>query len=250
MNMKFLNQFLIAACAGLVACGGGGGGGETVSAGTAEGFWSGTSSNGYNVGLIVLENAETWGLYATGNTVTGAFYGNSTGKGTAFSISGSDLDFSTRRLISVSEPTTGTVSQKGKIKAKAYTGVTFDLTYDATYDKPAVLADIVGGYSMTLASLQATENNVQTNISSAGDIVLTKDNCTATGKVTPRSSGKNIFNLSLTLSGANCGSGNGGTVSGIFILDATTTPKSAYFFTLTPTKQDGIIGIGSKTQRS
>ena len=28
MNMKFLNQFLIAACAGLVACGGGGGGGE------------------------------------------------------------------------------------------------------------------------------------------------------------------------------------------------------------------------------
>ena len=26
MNMKFLNQFLIAACAGLVACGGGGGG--------------------------------------------------------------------------------------------------------------------------------------------------------------------------------------------------------------------------------
>lgn|GEM_PF-1685137 len=27
MNMKFLNQFLIAACAGLVACGGGGGGG-------------------------------------------------------------------------------------------------------------------------------------------------------------------------------------------------------------------------------
>ena len=42
--------------------------------------------------------------------------------------------------------------------------------------------------------------------------------------------------LSLTLSGANCGSGNGGTVSGIFILDATTTPKSAYFFTLTTTK--------------
>lgn len=57
--------------------------------------------------------------------------------------------------------------------------------------------------------------------------------------------------LWLTLSGANCGSGNGGTVSGIFILDATTTPKSAYFFTLTTTKQDGIIiGIGSKTQRS
>jgi len=55
--------------------------------------------------------------------------------------------------------------------------------------------------------------------------------------------------LSLTLSGANCGSGNGGTVSGIFILDATTTPKSAYFFTLTTTKQDGIIGIGSKTER-
>jgi len=27
MDMKFLNQFLIAACAGLVACGGGGGGG-------------------------------------------------------------------------------------------------------------------------------------------------------------------------------------------------------------------------------
>ena len=226
----------------------GGGGGETVSAGTAEGFWSGTSSNGYNVGLIVLENAETWGLYATGNTVTGAFYGNSTGKGTAFSISDSDLDFSTRRL--TSGATTGTVSQKAKISGKSNTGVTFDLTYDATYDQPAVLADIVGSYSMTLASLQATENNVQTSISSAGDIVLTKDNCTATGKVTPRSSGKNIFNLSLTLSGANCGSGNGGTVSGIFILDATTTPKSAYFFTLTPTKQDGIIGIGSKTQRS
>lgn len=223
------------------------GGGETVSAGTAEGFWGGTSSNGYKVGLVVLENAETWGLYATGNTVNGAFYGNSTGKGTAFSISGSDLDFSTRRVTSGS--TTGTISQKAKISGKSNTGITFDLKYDATYDQPAVLADIVGSYNMTLASLQATESNVQTNISSAGDIVLTKDNCTAAGKVTPRSSGKNIFNLSLTLSGVSCGSGNGGTVSGIFIFDATATPKSAYFFTLTPTKQDGIIGIGSKTER-
>ena len=133
MNMKFLNQFLIAACAGLVACGGGGGGGgETVSAGTAEGFWSGTSSNGYNVGLVILENGEAWGLYSTGNTVRGSFYGNSTGKGTAFSISGSDLEFSTRRVTSGS--TTGTVSQKAKISGKSNTGVTFDLTYDATYD--------------------------------------------------------------------------------------------------------------------
>ena len=241
---KFVGLFALLI---LVACGGGGDS-EAVGAGTAEGFWGGTSSNGYKVGLVVLENAETWGLYATGNTIRGAFYGNSTGKGTAFSISGSDLDFSTRRL--TSGATTGTVSQKVKISGKSNVGVTFDLTYDATYDQPAVLADIVGSYNMTLASFQATESNVQTSISSAGDIVLTKDNCTAAGKVTPRSSRKNIFNLSLTLSGVNCGSGNGGTVSGIFILDATTTPKSAYFFTLTPTKQDGIIGIGSKTQRS
>jgi len=186
-------------------------------------------------------------LYSTSNTVTGALYGNSTDKGSVFSASGSELDFSTRRLISGA--LTGTVSQKAKISGKSNTGVTFDLTYDATYNQPAVLADIIGSYNMTLASLQATESNVQTNISNAGDITLTKDNCTAAGKVTPRSSGKNIFNLSLTLSGANCGSGNGGTVSGIFILDATTTPKSAYFFTLTTTKQDGIIGIGSKTER-
>ena len=70
--------------------------------------------------------------------------------------------------------------------------------------------------------------------------------CPTLGTVLPRSSGKNIYNINVTFTGTNCALGNGGTASGIFVLDRTVTPNIALTLALTPNKQDGFIGIGTK----
>ncbi len=79
---------LLAACGG----GGGGGGGGTPTAGNAEGFWNGTSSNGYDVAVAILENGETWGIYTSGGVIYGALYGTSSSTGNTFSANGSDYN--------------------------------------------------------------------------------------------------------------------------------------------------------------
>lgn len=72
MRVKLIATSLISLV--ILGCGGGGGGGGSstpTSSGTAEGLWSGTSSTGYGVAVLILENAETWGIYYSGSTIWG-----------------------------------------------------------------------------------------------------------------------------------------------------------------------------------
>jgi hypothetical protein len=50
----------------------------------------------------------------------------------------------------------------------------------------------------------------------------------------------------MTFIGTNCALGNGGTASGIFLLDQRENPNVAVAMALTPSKQDGFIAIGEK----
>ena len=51
----------------------------------------------------------------------------------------------------------------------------------------------------------------------------------------------------MTFNGNSCALGDGGTASGIFILDQSETPNVAVSMALTPSKQDGFIAFGEKT---
>lgn len=244
--MKAAIKYAMAATAValLTACGGGGGGGSTPTAGTAEGFWTGTASTGYDVALAVLENGETWGVYTSGGMIYGALYGTSTGTGTTFAASGSDFNLTNWSVSSGSF--SGTVTARSAIQAVSNRGSTISLTYDSSYDTAASLTTVAGNYTVSGVSAAGSADNVPMTITSGGLVTVTGTGCSASGTVAPRSSGKNVYNISMTFTGNNCALGNGGTASGIFVLDRSVTPNIALSLALTPNKQDGFIAVGEK----
>jgi hypothetical protein len=227
----------------LGACGGGD---EisTTSAGTAEGFWSGSTSNGSSLALVVLENGETWGLYG-GDRYAGAFYGQSTGTGNTFTASGSDFNFN---FWSVTNGTVkGKVVQKSTINATSSQNVSINLKYESSYEIPASLTAVAGSYAVTGISANGNLVKVPMTITAGGLVTIVGNYCYASGNIAPRASGKNVYNIFMTFKGANCALGDGGTASGIFILDRSKNPNVAVSMALTPSKQDGFIAVGEKT---
>ena len=228
----------------LSACGGGGDDISTPSAGTAEGFWSGLASNGSNLALVVLENGETWGLYG-GDKYSGAFYGQSTGTGNTFTASGSDFNFNNWSV--TSGTVKGTVVQKSTINATSSQNVSVNLKYESSYEIPASLTAAAGNYSVTGISANGSATDVPMTITVGGLVTVVGVNCSASGKIAPRASGKNVYDISMTFNGNSCALGNGGTASGIFILNKSVTPNVAVSMALTPSKQDGFIAFGERT---
>ena len=184
----------------LVACGGGGDSSATAPSGnTAEGFWSGPASTGYTVSLAVLENGESWGIYSSGSTIYGALNGTATGNGTTFSATGTDYNFLSGAASSGSF--TGTVAAKSKITATSNTGGTVSLAYQSDYDKTPSSANLAGSYTMSGRTGYYTFANTIT-IGSTGSFTVLDGGCTTTGTLSPRATGKNIYNFTATFAGA------------------------------------------------
>lgn len=233
----------LAAVLVLSACGGGGSDGTTES---AEGFWSGTTTTGTQVSLAILENGETWGLYASSGSVVGALYGNTTTSGTTLSGSGTGFNFLTRT--SSSGTYSGNVTTKGTITVNVSDGTQFTGTYDPSYYQAASVTSVAGTYSgwavtgATNAQATTVVVNVNGNISSSFvDGLL---NCTTVGTATPRASGKNIFNLQLTFTGNYCALGNGTVVTGVATYDSVNEQLIA--MGLNSAKSDGLIYAGTR----
>jgi hypothetical protein len=230
----------------LAACGGGGGGGDggsaatPASAGTAEGLWTGTSSNGYGVSLLVLENAETWGIYYSGNTIWGSLYGTSTGSGTVFSATGTDFYFATRE--SVQGTLSGTVNPGVSISAtSAGSGLTTNLIYNNSYNTPATLVNIAGNYVGWGITRDTLAQTLSFQVSSAGLITGAVPGCSVSGTILPRGSGKNVFNVSTTFTGNLCALGNGTTTTGVATLNLASGVNRLFIMTLNGAKTDGFV---------
>ena len=104
---------------------------------------------------------------------------------------------------------------------------------------------------MSGVSALGNANSVPIIISTTGIVTSSfTSNCSASGSVALRASGKNIYNLSMTFNGFGCALGNGGTASGILIIDKTSNPAKAIALALTPNKQDGFIAVGTKSTSS
>ncbi len=252
------------AAALLVACGGGSGedngytrtpidpmwagvqvgGGEPPAeqkVNTAEGFWTGPVSTGFNLSLAVLENGEAWGVYAFGNTIYGAIQGSANGEGTTLTGNGTDYHFPDDSATPVT--VTGSVNQKSSIEARSSTGATMTLAYSAAYDQPASLEKLAGQYAISGRTFDGGFAANQLTIDSSGAFVLVDGECTATGSLAPRSSGKNVFNLNVSFAGACLIAGS---VAGVAYLETASTPMSFVALALKSDKSDGMIVVGSK----
>lgn len=240
MNTKFKFSLIACAAAVLTACGGGGG---STSVNTAEGLWQGPSSTGANVTVAVLENGEAWGGATLGNTLISAIAGTATGNGTSFSASGSEFAFSSN---SVGTGTyTGTVTQKQRIQATSNNGSTINLAYNPYYDQGVTAAEIAGSYTLSGRTARYSITNMTFTIGANGNFTIVDNGCTTTGTATPRASGKAIVNVTATGTGT-CALGNGVSLSGIAVLDKTTTPNTLSVIALNSGKTDGLVLLGRK----
>lgn len=190
---------------------------------TLEGVYHGTVSEGSEQVSLVLENGQFYSMYGS-TAADGIFhaYGVVQGSGTATTGSFSSTDAKdffrdgTSPTASVSATFSPTVSFNGTV-TEGTTPFTFTSAPLAAslynYKTAASIADIAGAW--TMASMQ--DESFDLTISSAGAVTGTSaSGCSLTGTVTPRPSGKNVFNVSLTFGAAPC-TAPGQSASGIGI---------------------------------
>jgi hypothetical protein len=244
MNTRLKLGLIACAAALMSGCGGGGGGGSnTPSINTAEGLWKGTSSSGANVNIAILENGEAWGGATLSNTLISAIAGTATGNGTSFSASGSEFSFNSNSVGTGSY--TGTVTQKQRIQATSNNGSTIDLAYNSYYDQGVTAAEIAGSYTLSGRTARYSITNMNFTVGANGSFTIVDNGCTTTGTATPRASGKAIVNVTATGTGT-CILGNGVSLSGIAVLDKTTTPNTLSVIALNSSKSDGLVLIGRR----
>lgn len=211
--MKFLNLSIALASSILVTACGGGGGSSPAPGPSAEGVYGGaltgsTSNTAFN--LLVLENGEFWTLYgvqtATVFGVTGFAQGTGTSANGSFSSSNAK-DFGYAPALAGS--LTATYNATAKTITGTATAGTGTVGFSGgpitgslyNYDTAASLTTITGAWTTTSLTGETVALNVAANgtYTAAGS-----SGCNFSGTVTPRASGKNVFNVSLTFGAAPC----------------------------------------------
>ena len=195
----------------LSACGGGSSStppAPTITT-TAEGVYVGTISNGNSFDGIVLEDGSYYvlsgPLSAAGLLVSGFAQGNGTSSNGSFVSTNLINYLSTGAVVLGSvnasygaNSLSGTVTGGGV--ANTFSGTT-PTTTTYIYNTAANLANITGAW--TLADMQG--GNIAMTISPTGSFTGTgTSGCVFSGTLTPRASGKNVFNFAATFGAAPC----------------------------------------------
>lgn len=225
-----------------------------------QGFWVGKTASGYDLAAVVLENGNYYSLYALDGIVIGANYGALSATGNTFSGNVEDI------YVSNSQTNSGTISGTFVPKTNLQ-GVAsyvnnklgaFTTTYRASYDTPATLNAIAGQYtgpifrSTAAARLDIDQNGIVTGSTSRVDSTLPV--CIINGKVEPRASGKNVYDLTLVWSDNPDPNAQRCCLSGSTIC-ATNTPRtgiavidSTYIYTawINAAKSSGFLWRGAK----
>lgn len=219
---------------------------------TAEGVYVGdlTGSRSNEFEMLVLENGEFWSVYGTSTSsafgIAGFVQGSGTSnKGIFTSANGKDFgvnpalagnvsatyDATAKTIAGTITATTGTVAfSGGPIVGSLY-----------IYNTPASLTTVAGAWSTT----SLTGENVALNITSDGAFTATSSSgCKFLGVVTPRSSGKNVFNVAMTFGAAPCAlSGQGG--SGIALAYPLANGKTQLIVAATDSTRTYGFGLAS-----
>jgi hypothetical protein len=215
-----LRYFVFVFISTLVGCGGGGGGSSSSSATTptvstsAEGVYSGTISNGNSFDGIILENGAYYILYGQRSAGTMFVYGFVQGVGASnngsfassnlkdFYANGTIISGAVSASYGTNNTFSGVVSEGGASLTFSGTPPT-STTY--VYNSSANLADISGAWTLTDMLGGALSMSVAANGTFSGSWT---SGCVFTGALTPRSSGKNIFDMSITLGASPCSTPN------------------------------------------
>lgn len=240
----------------LAACGGdgdgdqGAGNGGATPVATAEGFYTGSSSNGRSLSGVVLDDGRYWLMYApssSSSVIAGVVQGNSTanggtfasGDGRDFNLEGDGIaDLTVAGSYVARQSISGNLTYKGTTQPYAFT-----VNYDASYAQPVTLAAIAGSYSGASGTLFENETASFT-VSATGTINgMGASGCRFTGAVAPRGTVA-VYNLTLSFLGGVCEQGSS-TISGI----AYTDPKTQQLFVaaLNAERSNGALFMGKKT---
>ena len=209
---------------------------EVPQLNSAEGLWIGTYPNGGTTKLAILENGVV-----LGGSLTDFIVGNATGDGSTFKLL--NYVFSKAKNSVALGSFNGTVNSKSSISAVDSNGQKLNLVYRSVYDQPITQAEIAGNYTVTGTTFQNPIGSTALAISPDGTFALGLTGCTITGKITPRSNGKAVYNTIASSAGDGCDSGNT-ILKGITILDKTT--NSISIMTVTANRMRGLILQGSK----
>lgn len=179
----------------------------------AEGFWIGTGSTGYDVALAILDDGETWGVYARNGVIVGAVHGTSTAANGR--LQGSAAQFNLAENSVTSRAFEGTYATQKDIQVwfgfDAFTG-----TYSAAYEQPASLAQLAGTYRGVGISAGAAQVAATLSVSATGVIASEPmQGCTVQGTAAPRTGGKNLFDVRLSFAGDACTLGHGSVATGV-----------------------------------
>ena len=231
----------------LTACGGGGGGSSSGSsspaaATDAQGLYGGTSSAGFNIDALILENGEFYTIFSKNGVAWGLDYGTATGFSNAYA--GTIYEFYIPTNTVYTGSIAGVVNPKVSISgATSFSGnvSTYTAAYNSAYDTPATLAALTGTYTGNYY----TGSPVTMAISSTGAIQGTSTNCSFSGTAAPRSTGKYVYNVSLTFTGAACAPG-AGAATGVAVLSSSGSSTYLYTAGLNSAKSNGFFWIGRK----
>lgn len=176
----------------------------------AEGAYEGSTSDGGSFSAIVLENDEAWALYGT-RSPTGTLYVAGILHATGGSSDGTSYTASVKDYFYTGQVFTGLLSAN-YVPGQSFNGTltttgttskfnaTAIATTDYNYAIPANLSDTAGTWNGTTIDGQSGSITVATNGAYIGSI----GGCTLSGQLTPRTSGKNVFDVTTTFGGAPC----------------------------------------------
>lgn len=214
MTRSNTKSLLVAAmiASALSACGGGGGDdGGPPAALTLQGVWDTTlAPGGDEGGVVVLEDGSFWAfsgdpqsssidtLYQGTVSVTGNALSSSNLRAYALDT-GAFVDVTNVSGTLAANSFSLNATASGAVTAVAGTRSPADASYN--FDTPAQLADIQGSWTGAFSTGDSGTVTVQANGSFSS---TTSAGCSFTGSATPRASGKNVFNVTLTFGPAPC----------------------------------------------
>ena len=240
----------------LTACGGGDGdpggkglnlsgnpGGASGGLLDLEGLWAGQSNDGMQTALVVLEDGSAWGLQRRGSVLASAIVGKASSSGGVFSMQASV--FNLRDWYPANSTYAGTYTARSSIAATSSGNSPLALSYKSAYESAATLSAVAGSYSLNGMSKTAPAPRVTMTLSASGAISFSNwGACSPTSTVSPRSSGRNVFNLSIRFND-DCPLAKNTLVNGVFFVDKSASPAHAYVLAQTANKDDGFFAAST-----
>lgn len=118
------------------------------------------------------------------------------------------------------------LTARSSIAATSTGNAPLALSYKSAYESIAARSAVVGNYTINGISKFGAARRVTMTLSASGDISFSNwGACSPTGTVSPRSSGRNVFNLFISFKGA-CSLAEGTLVNGVLFVDKPASPRA------------------------